>query len=190
MVLLLICLSVIETDAGKDKLIDMYERLSSYIERRAERYAVGHRYNAEDLVQETWMRVSKRIDRLNFQNEDLEKIYLYTVLRSCAVEFWRKEKKRWAIESPLETIDEEPAESEEDPARLIGQLTTVEQIEGIAKALSQTDREILSLVLFSGWPIGEAARALNISRSAAEKRYQRAKSHLASKIREAGVRID
>ena len=184
--MLTLFLSVIETDADKNRLIDLFERHSSLIERRAAFLAIGHRYNAEELMQETWLRVSKQVDHLQFPSEKAERVYLLAALRSCANDFWRKEKKRRTVEVPLEDADAWPL-ADADTEELVQSKITEEQARSIARTLSQSDREILSMILFVGLSMEEASAALGITRSAAEKRYARAKVRLAKKIREAGL---
>ena len=184
--LLTIFLSVIENGADQYQFLKMYERHFLRMRSAASRYARGHRYNAEDLMQEMWMRVARQVDRLTFSGEREERVYLHAVLRSCAMDFWRKESRRRQMEAPFEEAEDAPSVSDGDLSELVGRLESEEQMRQIAATLSQADREILSLVLFSGLPVREAATALGIRPGAASKRLNRAKARLAEKIREAG----
>ena len=180
-------LSVIETETDKGKFKYIYERHLPGIKKAACRYTGSDLFEAEDLMQEMWRNVSAQIERLTFKDEKAERIYLHTALRNCAQNMWRKNKSRHLYELPMEREDSIEDDTFADPAELIVNADIQTRAKEIVNNLSQADREILSLLLYSDLSINEIATVLNIKQETAKKRLQRAKMRLAEELKKAGV---
>ena len=128
---------------------------------------------AEDLFQNTWVKVSKSAPRLR---EDTElKAWLFTVARN---EF--RSYRRWQMVDMTRLFllhrdrPERPSESIES-----GALSTLER--GLAE-LGASDREVLLLVCTEGMAPQQAAGVLGISHAALRQRLGRARGRLKAAI--------
>ena len=179
-------LAMIEDKNDGDEFTLFYERHYQRMVRRAMRYATGRRFHWEDLMQETWFRVLRRFNNLRFSNEKSKQVYLYATMRASAVELINKENRQRAIEVPLEAANT-LCYTTPDLAAEVCRAMTFDDIRKVAAAMTQTDREILSMVFGSGFSVRETADALGISLAAAEKRYARAKQHLIQELKKGGI---
>jgi RNA polymerase sigma-70 factor, ECF subfamily len=131
------------------------------------------RYLAEDLFQNTWLKVSRSVERLRDDTEI--KAWIFTVARN---EF--RSHRRWQLIDlsriflfyrDREAPEREAAdESDESMA-----LATLER--GLA-ALHASDREVLLLVCVEGMDPQQAATVLGISHAALRQRLGRARARL------------
>jgi len=127
---------------------------------------------AEDLFQNTWLKVSRSIERLR---EDTElKPWLFTVARN---EF--RSYRRWQLIdlSRIFLFHREREEPECDP-RESGERIARGEIERGLHALDASDREVLLLVCVEGMPPQQAATVLGVSHAALRQRLGRARSRL------------
>ena len=131
------------------------------------------RHVAEDLFQNTWLKVSRSIERLR---EDTElKAWIFTVARN---EF--RSYRRWQLIdlSRIFLFHRERAEPECDPRAESGQRIALDDIERGLAALDASDREVLLLVCVEGMQPQQAATVLGISHAALRQRLGRARSRL------------
>jgi RNA polymerase sigma-70 factor (ECF subfamily) len=135
----------------------------------------GRRDLAEDLFQETWLRLARHARGL--RPDTNVRAWLYTVARNLA-----RSHARWAgLDAasvaavsrwwylPSGTSPHEAAVAADAAARL----------EAALARLPAAGREILLLVAGEGLPVDEAARVLGLSAEAARQRLHRARAALA-----------
>jgi RNA polymerase sigma-70 factor (ECF subfamily) len=140
----------------------------------------GRREVADDLVQETWIKLARHATTLR---EDTQlAAYLFTIARNAYRSF-----RRWAWLDATR-VD---AYSEETP--MIDAATPETEVEGRRRhavleramaALSAADREVLLLVGVEGMAQDQAAIVLGIEHAAMRKRVTRARDRLAAKMEE------
>jgi RNA polymerase sigma-70 factor, ECF subfamily len=131
------------------------------------------RHIAEDLFQNTWLKVSRTIERLR---EDTElKAWLFTVARN---EF--RSYRRWQLIdlSRIFLFYRERDEPECDPREESDERIAMEEIERGLAAIGASDREVLLLVCVEGMQPQQAATVLGISHAALRQRLGRARSRL------------
>ena len=131
------------------------------------------RHAAEDLFQNTWVKISRSVGRLR---EDSElKAWVFTVARN---EF--RSYRRWQMVDVTRLFllyrDQREPERENESGALLG----VEQ--GLAE-LGASDREVLLLVCAEGMDPREAAKVLGISHAALRQRLGRARTRLKDAIK-------
>ena len=139
----------------------------------------GRRDVAEDLFQETWLKLARTAPRLAEDTDLLA--WLFTVARNAWVSH-----RRWSIldVSRLVALDDDgprpgpasDAESRADAARDVGRL------ERALASLPATSREVLLLVAVEGFEQDQAAAMLGITYAALRQRLARARAQLAERL--------
>lgn len=132
---------------------------------------------AKDLVQETFLRAWKALDRLN--DEKAVKSWLITILRrEYARTFERKVP-------PISDIDKVVVEDHEELTP--EQRTERELLRQGIFALAPRYREPLMLQIVMGYSCEEIAEQLEISKSAVMTQLFRAREQLKTRLREDGI---
>lgn len=126
---------------------------------------VGDVFLAEDVMQETFLKVCRRADTFRFGSN--EKGWIMTIAHHTAVDMLR-EKRR---ELPKEEVRTETIGYMETAAE---KRDSDEAFLKILKPLKEVDRQIVSLHLIGELKHREIAKALGMSVGAVKKRYERA----------------
>ncbi len=134
---------------------------------------LGDRFLAEDVVQETFLRVQQNAKSYQFRNSERE--WIMTIAHNIAIDILRKRKKE-IVQEEIISHREIPA-AEIDCDNDIGFLQLIEP-------LNELDRQIVSLHLISGLKHREIAHILNMSVSAVKKRYERAIKRISHEMEE------
>lgn len=131
----------------------------------------GRREVAEDLAQETWIKLAKAAPTLREDTRLLP--YLFTVARHAFIS-WR----RWAMLdlSRLVTIGFEA--TADSPADLHARTEDIALLERALQKLPVASREVLLLVGVEGLAQDEAAKILGLEYAALRKRLSRARAEL------------
>ncbi len=148
---------------------------------------LGHREAAEDVVQETFYRAHRSIDRLDPERDP--RAWLVAIAMNVCRDFWKSAPHRAAARAiPYETAAAEleargrdPAGSPEDAA-LRGERDLL--VQHAILRLDPDLRAALVLREYQEMSHEEIARTLGISHAAARKRYSRALAALAVDLRE------
>jgi RNA polymerase sigma-70 factor (ECF subfamily) len=168
------------------------ELLADLVERSQRRlvryllYIIGRRDHAEDLAQETWIRVLQRGSQYNGrQRFDL---WLFAIARNLAIDYLRKKRKAVQTASLPDDRDEillvsssgpspfEAAARSEDAIRLAGQL----------HILSPLYREALLLRFQEDLSLAEIAQVLGAPVTTVTSRIYRGLAELRSAFEEGG----
>lgn len=136
---------------------------------------VKNPYDAKDVVQETYIKIYKSVDKYVGQNKPLA--WMYTIARNIALEMIRKKQKT------VYTEDHEGLENQ----FLVQPDTSYESTYILQKALSklnETDKQIVVLHALSGLKHKEISEILNLNLSTVISKYNRALVKLQKIIRE------
>jgi RNA polymerase sigma-70 factor (ECF subfamily) len=134
----------------------------------------GSRQIAEDLVQETYVKVLSR-PRILRRDDDLG--YLVKALRNTWYSHLRQERVRREVTEPgSQTPEELPARGSRDDPQAA--LEATEVLEALAN-LPEPYRETLAAVDLAGLSYAEAARALGVRRGTVMSRLHRGRDQLA-----------
>ena len=129
---------------------------------RYARFTLGSPTDAEDVVQEVFLRILKSWDR--FRGDAHPKTWLWTITRRCIIDRARK------LEKDKNTV---PFEE-----RLGGHTDNHEskilEVEGLLQTLSQDQREVVTLRLIQDWSTADTARILGWSESKVKTTLHRA----------------
>ncbi len=134
---------------------------------------LGDRFLAEDVVQETFLRVHQNVKSYQFRNSERE--WVMTIAHNIAIDILRKRKKEIAQEEI--TGQKEIPDAVMDCDNDTGFLQLIEP-------LNELDRQIVSLHLISELKHREIAHILNMSVSSVKKRYERAIKRIAHEMEE------
>jgi len=146
-------------------------RLYSFLVRLSRRRDV-----AEDLLEETWLRLVKRAGEL--RDDSCVGAWLFTVARHLFLSWCRhRALDDWRL-SELTPSWPTPAAGE-TPFEAVARSQTERRLETALAQLATQDRELLLLVSVEGFTPSEAASALGLAPEALRKRLQRARERLA-----------
>lgn len=131
-----------------------------------------------DVVQEALLKLHSSLPPSDAQ--DIQ-CWANKVVRNIAIDMFRKrgrQKKR------RESVDQRPS-AQNETSMCHEQLERIERIERLrdhVNALSERDREILSLCYFEGLSIKESAKALGLNERMVRNRHDRARKRLAARL--------
>ncbi len=134
---------------------------------------VGNEQDADDVVQETFLRAYRQIGR--FESRANFGTWLYRIAVNCSLDLLRQRPRRMA-EQPADDPEDPPAGR--DPAPSPEQLALGVEVQAKVGAalgeLSAAERAAFLLRHFEGQSIGEVGRALGLRTSAAKHTVFRA----------------
>jgi RNA polymerase sigma-70 factor (ECF subfamily) len=149
-------------------------RLYSFLRR-----LTGRRELAEDLSQETWLRLADRA--VGLRVDTALSAWLFTVARNLAASYWRS---RW-LDGPLvSNIDDldVPDDPVASPERLAEASDDRRVLEASLSTLAAADREVLLLIGTEGLTPAEAAAVCGLKPGTLRKRLERARSRLSAAL--------
>jgi RNA polymerase sigma-70 factor (ECF subfamily) len=136
----------------------------------------GNESDAEDVVQETFLRAFKQIKQ--FDSRSSFSTWLYRICSNCALDLIRARKTR---EKQREPVGEERtswidkiAAREPDPERLMRSGQIARLLEPALGQLSEMERVAFTLRHFEGCNVEEIARTLGVQQNAAKHSVFRA----------------
>lgn len=139
----------------------LYERCSPRLYMLALRLAGGRVADAEDILQEAWIRACQGI--ASFRGDSKLQTWLSGILINC----WRERLRAAGIELPLDQASDEPVSVPADGA-----------LESLVNALPARCREVLILHDLEGYTHEEIGRALNIAPGTSKHQLFRARQLL------------
>lgn len=133
---------------------------------------------AEDLLQETWLRLARH-SRVLPPGTELRP-WLFTVARNLY-----RSHRRWALldAGRLRELGLLPAASAPGPFDAAAERDTRRELEAALAVLPLDQREVLLLCTVSGFEPTEAAAVLGISPEAARQRLSRARARMRERLR-------
>ena len=151
---------------------------------------VGSRHVAEDLLQDTFLRVVK--SAASYQRQAKFTTWLYTIARNLCVDRSRRQKHRRAqsLDQPLRDDDGSGTLLDVVPGReLSAERKTIsrrlhEKIEAAVANLSDEQREVFILREFQDLPFKEIAEIVGVSENTAKSRMRYALEKLRLELAE------
>ena len=139
---------------------------------------------AEDACQETFFRVIRNIDKIDENNVHATKKYLEIICRNVAIDILRKQNKISQHEIPMDDIDDFASDKDFQPPDILLNKEMIGYITKEIKNLNPIYQDVFLLKIAYGLSIEEIAKIMEISVSAAQKRYTRARSILIERLEE------
>ena len=160
------------TQENSDKLKLLYEIYEQPMYRIA--YAVLHDEGlAEDAVSEAFIRLIPQLHKIGECQSNRTKNYIIKVIKSTSINTYRRNKKRFSSELPIDD-----AMHITDYSQISDRKAYVNEIMG---NLSEPDRSIIVMRCIKQMPWREIAKNLSITESNARKRFERMKKRLKMK---------
>ena len=162
-----------------DRLIEQYQhRLLRYL-----LYLSGNRELAEDLFQETWIRVLERGHQYDGKHEFCT--WLYAVARNLTIDYLRK-KNPLSLEGLMESEDHAPLEpvAPQPPAwEIVAQREQAERIDAALVTIPAEYREAVVLRFQEGLMLEEIAKVTGAPVGTVKSRLYRGLNMLMSRLK-------
>ncbi len=160
-------------DSGAFRLL--VERHSRNLFRLAFRMT-GHEQDAEDIVQETFLRAYRQLakfdDRASFGT------WLYRIAANCSLDLIRARKRRATQNEPADEDAADPMQSVPDPGpapdRLAMSVEVERKVAEVLDGLSEMERTAFVLRHYEGMCIDDIGRTLGVQSNAAKHSVFRA----------------
>lgn len=164
----MIYLMMIDTEDDKRKFVILYEKYRCFMMTVAVSILKDN-YLAEDAVHEAFIKVAKNIEKIGNVDEIQTKRYLVSIVKSTAIDMYRKRNRQQENE-----IIFEPEQIENEKITFLENDEENEILEVIYN-LSDKYREIFLLRYSSGLEYSEIANVLGITESTVRQRISRGK---------------
>ncbi|WP_326491785.1 RNA polymerase sigma factor [Myxococcus stipitatus] len=156
---------------------------------------VGHRARAEDVLQETWLKVVRSAGE--YQAKARFTTWVYTIARNLCVDSARKESYRQAasLEAPVNGADAEDGralgealpDAGASPERGAHNARLRPLLERALAGLPDEQREVFILREYSGIPFKDIAEVTGVSENTVKSRMRYALDGLRRRLAELGV---
>lgn len=180
--MLMIYLSMIDTEEDKDIFMELQGEYSGLMYRKA--YSILRDSQlAEDAVQESFLRIIKNFDKVIKEKCPQTRNYFVKIVKGVSIDIYRKRKKQQTL--PLD----------EREGTMIDEFTNIEdilvgkEIETYLLQLPKSYYIILSLKYTDGYTYKEIASILDITEENVKKRLMRARNKLREIIAEQEAEI-
>jgi RNA polymerase sigma-70 factor (TIGR02960 family) len=152
---------------------------------------LGSFHEAEDLVQETYLRAWRR--RESFQGGPLMRAWLYRIATNACLDALRQSKRRvasmhsfaevpWLEPYPDHLLDEVAPSEEQPDVKVVAKETIELSYLAVIQLLPPRQRAVLILRDVLDWSASETASALEMSVAAANSALQRARATLEERL--------
>lgn len=134
---------------------------------------VGNEHDADDVVQETFLRAYRQIGR--FESRANFGTWLYRIGVNCSVDLLRQRPRR-GQEEPADDMEDPPADPEDtaSPERLTFSAEVQAKVDATLRDLSEAERAAFVLRHFEGQSIEEIGAVLGLRTSATKHTVFRA----------------
>ncbi|HEY6938878.1 MAG TPA: sigma-70 family RNA polymerase sigma factor [Terriglobales bacterium] len=162
-----------------DRLIEQYQhRLLRYLV-----YLAGNRELAEDLFQETWIRVLERGHQYDGKHEFAT--WLYAVARNLTIDYMRK-KSPLSLDGLMEDEEHaafEPADTRPPAWEIVQQREQAERVSAVLVSIPAECRETLVLRFQEGLSLDEIARVTGAPLGTVKSRLYRGLNMLMTRLK-------
>jgi len=139
---------------------------------------MGNRTEADDLLQETWLRIHKV--RNTYRTGEPVLPWLYAIARSIRVDHYRKGRRTGARERPLSDVPEAAT------PKAAGSGGTSD-LQTILAMLPESQREVIEMLKVTGMSLEEVARATSSSVGSVKQKAHRAYEKLRERLSSVGL---
>jgi RNA polymerase sigma-70 factor, ECF subfamily len=141
-----------------------FDRVYSYLQ-----MSVGNRHDAEDLTNQTFVKMLESIDRFEWRKVPIS-AWLFRIAHNLAMDHFRSRRRWQPEEEPPEPPGAEERSAEEEALHSIGRQSMLEMIEG----LSLDQQQVLTLKFVFNFSNGEVATILGKTEGAIKSLQHRA----------------
>jgi RNA polymerase sigma-70 factor, ECF subfamily len=157
-----------EREALEELYLMHFDRIYSYLQ-----MSVGNRHDAEDLTNQTFVKMLESIDRFQWRKVPIS-AWLFRIAHNLAMDHFRS-RRRWQLEEePPEPPGSEERSAEEEALQAIGRQSMLEMIDG----LSIDQQQVLTLKFVFNFSNREVATILGKTEGAIKSLQHRALASL------------
>lgn len=171
----------IDAAADRQTMTELYETYEQKMFGIAN--AILHNdWQAEDAVHEAFVRMVPYLSRCKDVNDEKTKILIVRVIKSAAIDIYRKNKREntYILDS-----EEDWIEDKHNPVEVyLATLSAGEMLKKIIGQLSNDDRKIIEMRCYNGMPVSDIGEILGISTDNVYKRLSRARKRVKEIIAE------
>jgi RNA polymerase sigma-70 factor (ECF subfamily) len=138
---------------------------------------VSNREEADDLLQETWLRIHRV--RHTYRPGEPALAWIYAIARRVAIDAYRRRKRIASHECAMEILPDRAAEAES--------VGTLPEFTLLVSLLPQSQREVLTMMKVGGLSLEEVARATSSTVGAVKQKVHRAYKTLRKLLKTEGV---
>jgi RNA polymerase sigma-70 factor, ECF subfamily len=154
-----------------------FDRIYSYLH-----MSVGNRHDAEDLTNQTFVKMLESIDRFQWRSAPFS-AWLFRIAHNLAMDHFRAGRRWQPEEEPPEPHDSPQQPADEEALHSIGRRSMLEMIEG----LSEDQQQVLTLKFVFDFANGEVAAILGKSEGAVKSLQHRALASLQRELQRGGI---
>ncbi len=154
-----ICLAMLETQEDKEKMERIFNLYRGLVFMIAKDY-LKNDHDAEDAMQEAFLRIGKSLHNINNINSHKTKGYVVIVIENVCRNILKHNKKFEFVD--IDDFANESLVAENDLEDMIEQKITIEQVKLAMEGLSERNQEILKLRYFYQLSNDEIAQTLKI----------------------------
>ena len=164
-----------DREAFEELYLLHFDRIYSYLQ-----LSVGNKHDAEDLTNQTFVKMIESIDRFEWRNPI--SAWLFRIAHNLAMDHFRSRRRWQPEEEPPEPPGSEERSAEDEAFRAIGQQSMFELIEN----LSEDQQQVLTLKFAFDFSNAEVGTILGKSEGAVKSLQHRALGSLQRQLAETG----
>jgi len=164
-----------DREAFEELYLLHFDRIYSYLQ-----LSVGNKHDAEDLTNQTFVKMIESIDRFEWRNPI--SAWLFRIAHNLAMDHFRSRRRWQPEEEPPEPPGSEERSAEDEAFRAIGQQSMFELIEN----LSEDQQQVLTLKFAFDFSNAEVGTILGKSEGAVKSLQHRALGSLQRQLAERG----
>jgi RNA polymerase sigma-70 factor (ECF subfamily) len=157
-----------DREALEELYLMHFDRIYSYLQ-----MSVGNRHDAEDLTNQTFVKMLESIDRFEWRKAPIS-AWLFRIAHNLAMDHFRSRKRWQPEEDPPEPEGSEVRSAEEEALHAIGRQSMLEMIEG----LSIDQQQVLTLKFVFNFSNADVATVLGKTEGAIKSLQHRALASL------------
>jgi RNA polymerase sigma-70 factor (ECF subfamily) len=165
-----------DREALEELYLIHFDRVYSYLQ-----MTVGNRHDAEDLTNQTFVKMLERIGTFEWRKVPLS-AWLFRIAHNLAMDHFRAHRRWQPEEEPPEPADSAELSAEEEAMQSIGRQSMLEMIEG----LSPDQQQVLTLKFVFNFPNGDVATILGKTEGAVKSLQHRALASLQRELAKTG----
>ena len=151
----------------------LYQRHERAIYRHA-LYLLGHREDADDVKQETFLRAYRTLN--TFRNDYNIRTWLFKICSNLCCDLLRRRQRRPQIPFDSDSVERFLADDAQryDPIRIAERSDTIAAFLQVLQAMPMQQRQAITLYLLEGFDYMQIAEILGCARGSAKMRVLRA----------------
>lgn len=167
--------------SDSEKLEQLYELYEQKM--YAVAFSVLHNeQQAEDVVQETFIKLLKNIKKIKEPSDSRTRGYVYRMIQSTAIDQYRKNQRSQNLCQPME--DMELKDQRDEISELMSYLARKTELDQMLSHLSKPYREVIIYRFVHQLSVRETAAVLEIKEETVRKRQQRALKKIKERLGE------